>query len=620
MKAAGVDLDTHIQQEVTTLTTCWKMVRRDGVSFQFTEHDVPKIVDISDGAGPQTYKASSSYNRSAIRGNDSLSVDNLDLTGVLDSGDIDETELRRGLFDHATIYIFLINWADLSQGILRMRKGWLGEVTITPNGLFMAELRGLTQAFSRRIGSMYSPICRADLGDSLCKVPITPPVVPRSTSVSLGQHFRMASDLEGLFSPTLLVPADIDADDVSPNEAVATIGAQAQVQTVVSKYGAGALEFTPSGAGIGSSGGGSPNFVSYPDIAAYSLGSSQFTIEGWIRFKDLTAVDQCFAAHYDNAGNQRAWSIRRTSGNLEVLLSDDGTAVAPAVTITNAVSWAIDTFYHIAVTRDASNDVRVFLDGTELGTPTAVAFAIHNSTAGLFLGKRRTSTGGFEESRLNGFIDDFRLAVGVAVYTSNFTPPTEALPTLTPEEVIEGLVCEDYDDRLYVCTTAGVTDVVYPAYDIDVGDPTTDGTAVLTAAEAWARCITVVAVDGTDLRKTFTVTELTPNSSGSIAGRDYFPEGSVNGGVIFWETGANAGKGMEVRGFTADDGITIEQEIELFLDMHFDIEVGDTAYIYRGCNKTLADCKDIFDAVVNRRAEDYIPGTDFLYNYPDAKS
>ena len=91
-----------------------------------------------------------------------------------------EADLRKGLFDHAEVRIFLVNHQDLSQGILRMRKGRLGEVTLTPNGRFQAELRGLMQVFSRRVGELYSPECRADLGDSRCRVPIFPAEVQRN--------------------------------------------------------------------------------------------------------------------------------------------------------------------------------------------------------------------------------------------------------------------------------------------------------------------------------------------------------------------------------------------------------------------------------------------------------
>jgi hypothetical protein len=36
-RTVGAALDTHMQGEVTTLTTCIRLVRRDGVEFFFTD-------------------------------------------------------------------------------------------------------------------------------------------------------------------------------------------------------------------------------------------------------------------------------------------------------------------------------------------------------------------------------------------------------------------------------------------------------------------------------------------------------------------------------------------------------------------------------------------------------
>lgn len=167
MKTISSGLADHIDLEVTTLATCWRVTRRDGVKFHFTDHDVDLEFDL-DSSGAETYMASSSYNRTAIKSDDTLAVDNLDLAGVFDNDEISEEDLRKGLFDFAQIEVFMVNWSDLTQGALKLRRGWLGEVTITPNGYFRAELRGLTQALSRRIGELYSAECRADFGDTRC--------------------------------------------------------------------------------------------------------------------------------------------------------------------------------------------------------------------------------------------------------------------------------------------------------------------------------------------------------------------------------------------------------------------------------------------------------------------
>lgn len=85
-----------------------------------------------------------------------------------------------------------------------------------------------------------------------------------------------------------------------------------------------------------------------------------------------------------------------------------------------------------------------------------------------------------------------------------------------------------------------------------------------------------------------------------------------NAGVLVWLTGSNAGFEMEVRNW---DGATIE----LFENMPFLIQAGDTYTIEPGCDLTrLGDCKNKFNNVINFRGEDTIPGMDQILMYPNA--
>src|SRR3546814_15157997 len=114
MKTASPDLNTHLQGETTTLATCWKVRRQDGRIFTFTSHDIDLSVDIGDGVGELIYDASSPYNRSAIKNTDTMSVETIDLTGVLVRAEVDETEPQRGLLHLAQVYIFVVISEDLS--------------------------------------------------------------------------------------------------------------------------------------------------------------------------------------------------------------------------------------------------------------------------------------------------------------------------------------------------------------------------------------------------------------------------------------------------------------------------------------------------------------------------
>ncbi len=196
MKTISTELAAHIAGEVTTLATCWKLTRRDAAVQGFTDHDRDITYD------SLTYKAATGFSPSAVENSASLRVDNLDVNGMLSSESITEDDILAGRYDFAEIDIFQINYTDTSQGILKLRRGWLGEVSLTRQH-FVAEVRGLTQLLSQDIGEYFSPSCRASLGDSRCKVNMASHTVTGSaTSVASRSAFTDStrSEASALFS------------------------------------------------------------------------------------------------------------------------------------------------------------------------------------------------------------------------------------------------------------------------------------------------------------------------------------------------------------------------------------------------------------------------------------
>lgn len=181
-KTITAPMQNHIGQEVTTLATCWKVTRTDGREFRFTDHDQDLVVE------GQTFDAASGYSRSAVDNAVGMSVDNLEVQGILDNDSISEEEVANGMFDYAEVRIFLVNWQDPSIGVIRLRRGFFGEATLTPSGTYIVELRGLTQLYKQSVNETYQEECRADLGDARCKVPIRPPLVARSTEYAVGDY------------------------------------------------------------------------------------------------------------------------------------------------------------------------------------------------------------------------------------------------------------------------------------------------------------------------------------------------------------------------------------------------------------------------------------------------
>ncbi|PIR33976.1 MAG: hypothetical protein COV36_01795 [Alphaproteobacteria bacterium CG11_big_fil_rev_8_21_14_0_20_44_7] len=161
MKVISTELRSHLEGEATTLATCWKLTCRDGDVLGFTDHDEELLIDSVN------YIASSGFNPTAVQSTSSLAVDNLDVDGVLDDASITEENIFSGKYDFAEIEIFMVNYADLSQGALNIKRGWIGEVSYSKQH-FIAEVRGLTEKLNQKIGDIFSPTCRANLGDAKC--------------------------------------------------------------------------------------------------------------------------------------------------------------------------------------------------------------------------------------------------------------------------------------------------------------------------------------------------------------------------------------------------------------------------------------------------------------------
>lgn len=166
MKTLTGAMTTHIGQEVSTLAVCWKMTAMGGTILGFTSH----VNDLTISA--QLYKSAAGFSPSAVSGTASFSVDNMNVEGLL-SADFAAVDLLAGKWDFATVEIFLVNYLDLTGGTIKVRKGTLGAVTFGRQQ-FSAEIRGMLQAYSRSIVELYSPSCRADLGDTRCQVNLAP--------------------------------------------------------------------------------------------------------------------------------------------------------------------------------------------------------------------------------------------------------------------------------------------------------------------------------------------------------------------------------------------------------------------------------------------------------------
>lgn len=166
MKTVSAALLNHLAGSVTTIAHCLKLTRRDGVVMGFTDYTDDILFD------GVTYEAGAGANLSALSGSSDLSVDNADITTVLDSEKITSADILAGLYSMAGWELFMLNYADLTMGKLDLSRGWIGEVDY---GVVQckAEARSLYDSLSQYIVELVSPDCQADLGDARCKIDLT---------------------------------------------------------------------------------------------------------------------------------------------------------------------------------------------------------------------------------------------------------------------------------------------------------------------------------------------------------------------------------------------------------------------------------------------------------------
>lgn len=162
-KTLSPALEAHYAGDTLTLAKLWKITRRDGEVFGFTDHDKSLTFSGVD------YEATSVFDASAINTRSEFNVDNLSLIGLLDSGGITADDIESGLWDGATVEVREVNWADLTDGANLLMSGDIGQIQ-RKRGQYTGEMRGLMQKLQNVVGRVVNSACDADLGDARCGV------------------------------------------------------------------------------------------------------------------------------------------------------------------------------------------------------------------------------------------------------------------------------------------------------------------------------------------------------------------------------------------------------------------------------------------------------------------
>ena len=190
------------------------------------------------------------------------------------------------------------------------------------------------------------------------------------------------------------------------------------------------------------------HFIKYKNGTHFAFGapsgnSNDFTVEGW------------YYSTKNSANTRNIFDFRGSStSNLNIAIeinSADGRLIAragsSAVGITGGTGSHASTdgvfkdfeWNHVAWVRNATTS-KIYINGCECMSFTDNNNYVSAGTGGdnyFVLGRTCPgNTGATDDARYVGYVRDFRVVKGTAVYTANFAPPTAPLQTITNTEFL----------------------------------------------------------------------------------------------------------------------------------------------------------------------------------------
>lgn len=224
------------------------------------------------------------------------------------------------------------------------------------------------------------------------------------------------------------------------------------------------------------------------------LGTQDFTIEAWLWLfqNGTTAANETYApiANLGRLGNttsssRNAWHFNWNpqAGNRLAFSTKSGDSFsAPNFysATSNVLTLPLHSWHHVAVTRE-SGTLKFWCNGSFINSVDGWgSYALDSYTEGFFLGNSTGGNSGEFAWYFPGYISDFRVVKGNAVYTGNttYSVPTQALANVANTVMlISGNNAQIYDSTSRsVMETIGDAKVNTSIYKFGAGSMSFDGT------------------------------------------------------------------------------------------------------------------------------------------------
>ena len=156
---------------------------------------------------------------------------------------------------------------------------------------------------------------------------------------------------------------------------------------------------------------------------ALQLGTGPFCLEGWFYVPTSNVSNGTgFFFGINNGTTTGSYYLGRNNGSAILWYSNTAGNAFTNVG-TGTPTFTLNGWDHIAIERDASNNLRCYVNGV-------VSFTVANHTTAYFASTDVFSFGSAANSGsiFPGYISEFRATIGASRYNGAFTPPTAAFP------------------------------------------------------------------------------------------------------------------------------------------------------------------------------------------------
>lgn len=180
------------------------------------------------------------------------------------------------------------------------------------------------------------------------------------------------------------------------------------------------------------------DYLSLADSADWNFGTGTFTIDFWVNWSNFTATPMPFSQYQD--GNNFVY-LQVGTGTLQFIVYQTGSVI---LTMNFSHTMTTGTWYHLAIIRGwagGANTWAITQNGVSLGTATSsITYPNYAGTLNI---------GGFNagaSQNFTGYLDEYRISVGTARWTADFTPPSLAYDTFSATIDQIGFSLIDFSD------------------------------------------------------------------------------------------------------------------------------------------------------------------------------